>query len=92
MVAYAGPNGDLVMSMAIAGLTGITCPEHLFRGSVILQSLFALLSDYDIWQEDIPALTIILITWAMMVVPQSWVLYSRLHLLMPDAPSLGVIK
>ncbi|KAL3457984.1 integral membrane protein [Aspergillus heterothallicus] len=112
---YGELAGNISMSMAIAGLSGISWylgielsislfvyfrePRGLYFWScalvswgVILLPIFSLLSDYSVWQDKVPALTLTLLAWAMMVVPQSWVLYSRLHFLMPDAPILGVIK
>lgn len=47
---------------------------------MILQPLFIILADFNIWRDHAAAVTLIYLTWAFMVVPQSWVLYSRLHL------------
>ncbi|KAM3514527.1 hypothetical protein MY11210_001870 [Beauveria gryllotalpidicola] len=59
---------------------------------VILQPIFMLLADFDVWKDAIPSLVMIYLTWFMMVVPQSWVLYSRLHLLMRATNTLRIIK
>lgn len=59
---------------------------------VILQPLFMLLADFDIWKDPVPSLVMIYITWFIMVIPQSWVLYSRLHLLMRTTKTLERIK
>lgn len=48
---------------------------------VILQPLFIILADFDVWTNLKGSITMIYLTWFIMVVPQSWVLYSRLHLL-----------
>ncbi|OAA78744.1 hypothetical protein LEL_02230 [Akanthomyces lecanii RCEF 1005] len=59
---------------------------------VILQPLFMILADFDVWKDPVPSLVMIYITWFIMVVPQSWVLYSRLHLLMRTTKTLQIIK
>lgn len=48
---------------------------------VILQPLFIILADFDVWTNLTGSITMIYLTWLIMVVPQSWVLYSRLHLI-----------
>ncbi|KAG6007763.1 hypothetical protein E4U21_005602 [Claviceps maximensis] len=59
---------------------------------VILQPLFIILADFDVWKDAVPSIVMIYLTWLIMVIPQSWVLYSRLHLLMRTVSFLGVIK
>ncbi|KAK8144085.1 hypothetical protein G3M48_006316 [Beauveria asiatica] len=59
---------------------------------VILQPIFMLLADFNVWKDAVPSLVMIYLTWFMMVVPQSWVLYSRLHLLMRATNTLQIIK
>ncbi|RYP88834.1 hypothetical protein DL769_000200 [Monosporascus sp. CRB-8-3] len=60
---------------------------------VILQPLFIVLADFGVWTEPfVAAITLIYLTWFMMVVPQSWVLYSRLHLVMHHERALQWIK
>ncbi|RYP54131.1 hypothetical protein DL768_001016 [Monosporascus sp. mg162] len=60
---------------------------------VILQPLFIVLADFGVWMEPfVAAITCIYLTWLIMVVPQSWVLYSRLHLIMHDERVLRWIK
>ncbi|KAI2628420.1 integral membrane protein [Xylaria nigripes] len=49
---------------------------------IILQSLFIILADFGVWTNLKGSITFIYLSWLMMVVPQSWVLYSRLYLLM----------
>lgn len=49
---------------------------------VILETLFIILADFGVWTDLKWSITMIYLTWFMMVVPQSWVLYSRLHLIM----------
>jgi hypothetical protein len=59
---------------------------------VILQPLFIILADFRVWTDLVPSIVMIYLTWLIMVVPQSWVLYSRLHLLMSSAKTLRRIK
>lgn len=59
---------------------------------VILQPLFIILADFGVWKSAVPSITMIYLTWLVMVVPQSWVLYSRLHLLLRNARMLKAIK
>lgn len=49
---------------------------------VILQSLFIILADFGVWTNLSGSITFIYLSWVLMVIPQSWVLYSRLYLLM----------
>ncbi|KAK4223421.1 hypothetical protein QBC38DRAFT_517059 [Podospora fimiseda] len=48
---------------------------------VILQPLFIILADFQLWTNLMGAIICIYLTWLIMVVPQSWLLYSRLHLI-----------
>ncbi|KAM0815684.1 putative Integral membrane protein [Seiridium cardinale] len=59
---------------------------------VVLQPLFIILADFGVWKDLIPSITMIYLTCLIMVVPQGWVLYSRLHLLMHKAEILRGIK
>jgi hypothetical protein len=59
---------------------------------VILQPLFIILADFGVWKDVVPSITMIYLTWLIMVVPQGWVLYSRLHLLVRTAKILSGIK
>ncbi|KAL5335514.1 hypothetical protein BJX70DRAFT_410402 [Aspergillus crustosus] len=59
---------------------------------VILQPLFIILANYDIWSDGVPSITMIELTWLIMVIPQSWVLYSRLHLLTCSSSLLKTVK
>jgi hypothetical protein len=58
----------------------------LVSWGVILQPLFIILADFDVWTDFVGSITMIYLTWFIMVVPQSWVLYSRLYLVVfvPD--------
>lgn len=58
---------------------------------MILQPLFIILADFNIWKDHTAAITLIYLTWAIMVVPQSWVLYSRLHLVVNDTRKLNIL-
>ncbi|KAL2793074.1 hypothetical protein BJX66DRAFT_339133 [Aspergillus keveii] len=51
----------------------------------------ALHANFNVWNKDqlVPSIILIYLTWIMMVVPQSWVLYSRLHLIMSNDRLLG---
>ncbi|KAH7312613.1 hypothetical protein B0I35DRAFT_356475 [Stachybotrys elegans] len=59
---------------------------------VILQSLFIILADFGVWRNLRGAITMIYLTWLIMVVPQSWILYSRLHLIMQKKQLLRPIR
>ncbi|KAM3437660.1 hypothetical protein MY4824_003679 [Beauveria thailandica] len=59
---------------------------------VILQPVFIILADFAVWRDPVPSITMIYLTWLIMVIPQSWVLYSRLHLLMHTDSVLEIIK
>lgn len=59
---------------------------------VILQPLFIVLANFGVWTDAVPSITMIYLTWLIMVVPQGWVLYSRLHLLVHSAKILNGIK
>ncbi|KAI1328449.1 integral membrane protein [Xylariaceae sp. FL0255] len=59
---------------------------------VILQPLAILLADYDIWTDPKGSISAIYLTWLIMVVPQSWVLYSRLHLVLHERGLLKTIR
>jgi len=58
---------------------------------VILQPLFIILADFGVWTNLTGSITMIYLTWFLMVVPQSWVLYSRLHLIVQRQKLLRVI-
>jgi hypothetical protein len=66
----------------------------LVSWGVVLQPLFIIFADFSVWNEDqmIPGIILIYLTWMIMVVPQSWVLYSRLNLIMSTGKALRVIK
>ncbi|KAI9151911.1 hypothetical protein HJFPF1_09124 [Paramyrothecium foliicola] len=58
---------------------------------VILQPLFIILADFQIWPNLLGSIIMIYLTWFIMVVPQSWVLYSRLHLIVQNQKLLRII-
>ncbi|KAI1775425.1 integral membrane protein [Hypoxylon cercidicola] len=64
----------------------------LVSWGVVLQSLFIVLADFNVWKNPKGAITMIYLTWFMMVVPQSWILYSRLHLIMQDGKGLKRVR
>lgn len=59
---------------------------------VILQTLFIILADFGVWSNLKASITLIYLTWAMMVIPQSWVLYSRLHLITSERVLLNWVR
>ncbi|KAH9904902.1 integral membrane protein [Xylariomycetidae sp. FL2044] len=59
---------------------------------VILQPLCIILADFGVWKDLEGSITLIYLTWLIMVVPQSWVLYSRLHLIMEDSKHLRWVR
>ena len=59
---------------------------------VVLQPLFIILADFGIWTDFKGSITMIYLTWLIMVVPQSWLLYSRLHLIANHGTLLRWIK
>ncbi|OAR01580.1 hypothetical protein LLEC1_00871 [Akanthomyces lecanii] len=64
----------------------------LVSWGVMFQPMFMILANFEVWRDPIPSLIMIYITWFILVVPQSWVLYSRLHLLMRNTKTLRIIK
>ncbi|KAI1300627.1 integral membrane protein [Xylaria venustula] len=59
---------------------------------IITQTLFIILADFDIWTDLKGSITFIYLSWMLMVVPQSWVLYSRLYLLMQHDSMLRWVR
>ncbi|TWU73483.1 hypothetical protein ED733_000775 [Metarhizium rileyi] len=59
---------------------------------IILQCVLIVLADFGVWKDLLPAIILIYLTWCMMVVPQGWMLYSRLHLLMQSKKTLLILK
>ncbi|KAL2024895.1 hypothetical protein VTK56DRAFT_3594 [Thermocarpiscus australiensis] len=59
---------------------------------VVLQPLFIILGDYGIWTDLKGSIVMIYLTWLIMVIPQSWLLYSRLHLIAHHETMLRWIK
>ncbi|KAI0404630.1 integral membrane protein [Xylaria palmicola] len=64
----------------------------LVSWGVILQSLFIILADFGVWTNLKGSITLIYLSWLLMVIPQSWVLYSRLHLLMQHDSMLRWVR
>ncbi|PVI05786.1 hypothetical protein DM02DRAFT_639173 [Periconia macrospinosa] len=52
---------------------------------VLSQPVLILLVNFGIWKPSPGSITAIYLSWWILVVPQSFVLYSRLHLFIPDA-------
>ncbi|OTB00532.1 hypothetical protein M426DRAFT_33195, partial [Hypoxylon sp. CI-4A] len=59
---------------------------------VILQTLFIILADFGIWTNMKGSITMIYLSWAIMVIPQSWILYSRLHLITQQRSILNWVR
>ncbi|KAI2472839.1 hypothetical protein F4781DRAFT_291695 [Annulohypoxylon bovei var. microspora] len=59
---------------------------------VILQTLFIILADFGIWNSQTAPIAMIYLTWAMMIIPQSWILYSRLHLITQQPNILSWVR
>ena len=52
---------------------------------VLTQPLVILLVNFGIWKPNPGSITVIYLSWWILVIPQSFVLYSRLHLFMKEA-------
>ncbi|KAK4460428.1 hypothetical protein QBC42DRAFT_272341 [Cladorrhinum samala] len=59
---------------------------------IILQPLFIILADYGLWTNLKGGIICIYLTWMIMVVPQSWLLYSRLHLIVHNDAMLKWLR
>ncbi|KAI0541540.1 integral membrane protein [Xylaria digitata] len=59
---------------------------------IITQSLFIILADFEVWTDLKASITFIYLSWLLMVIPQSWVLYSRLYLLMQHDSMLRWVR
>ena len=59
---------------------------------VILQPLFIILADFGLWTDLKASIVMIYLTVYLLVVPQSWVLFSRLHLLTQNTTLLRYIR
>ncbi|KAF2108377.1 hypothetical protein BDV96DRAFT_504635 [Lophiotrema nucula] len=55
---------------------------------VLTQPLAIILADFGVWKDHLAAIVIIYLSWWAMVVPQSFVLYSRLYLVMSNTTRL----
>ena len=56
---------------------------------ILLSPLFNILKDYGVWKSESGTIIMVVFSWWIMVVPQSVVLYSRLHLV---THSKGVLR
>ncbi|OJJ97677.1 hypothetical protein ASPACDRAFT_45774 [Aspergillus aculeatus ATCC 16872] len=91
LVARAGGDASLFLTFKRRrGLYFWSCA--LVSWAIILQPLFIILADFQVWTDPVPSITLIYLTWLMMVVPQSWILYSRLHLLLRNARTMRTLK
>lgn len=59
---------------------------------IMVQPFFNIVSAFAIWTDTVPSMIVLYLTWAIIVVPQSWVLYSRLHLLISNTSLERAIK
>jgi hypothetical protein len=59
---------------------------------IIAQSLFIILADFGVWKNPAGSITLIYLSWLFMVIPQSWILYSRLYLLMQQDSMLRWVR
>ncbi|KAI9784428.1 MAG: hypothetical protein M1816_000852 [Peltula sp. TS41687] len=55
---------------------------------VMLQPLTILMADFQVWKNLYVSIILIYLSWWIMVIPQSLVLYSRLHLVMRNTKHL----
>lgn len=55
---------------------------------VMIQPLTILMADFQVWTNLYVSIVLIYLSWWIMVIPQSLVLYSRLHLVMRNAKLL----
>ncbi|KAI1099271.1 hypothetical protein F4804DRAFT_87601 [Jackrogersella minutella] len=88
MTAFAGISWYIGIEISISlfllfkrrrGLYFWSCALGIW--GVILQTLFIILADFGIWTDMKASITMIYLSWSIMVIPQSWILYSRLHLI-----------
>ena len=52
---------------------------------VLIQPMAMILTDFAVWKDKVIAMVVIYLSWFIMVVPQSFVLYSRLDLVMSNS-------
>jgi len=52
---------------------------------VLIHPLAILLVNFEVWKPNPGSITVIYLSWWILVIPQSFVLYSRLHLFIPPA-------
>ncbi|KAI1442244.1 hypothetical protein F5Y02DRAFT_266341 [Annulohypoxylon stygium] len=99
MAGFAGASWCLGIEISISlfllfkrrrGLYFWSCAIGIW--GVILQTLFIILADFGIWVDKRVPITLIYLTWAMMVISQSWVLFSRLHLILQQPRILNWIR
>ncbi|KAF2649531.1 hypothetical protein K491DRAFT_708071 [Lophiostoma macrostomum CBS 122681] len=58
---------------------------------VLIQPLATILTDFAMWKDKYVAMVVIYVSWWIMVVPQSFVLYSRLYLVMHNQVRLRCV-
>lgn len=99
MAAFAGVSWYIGLEINISlflmfkrrtGLYFWSCA--LVSWGIILQTLFIILADFQIWTNFVGAVTMIYLSWFIMVIPQSWVLYSRLHLVVHNQKLLRYVR
>ncbi|KAI1095706.1 hypothetical protein F5B19DRAFT_314343 [Rostrohypoxylon terebratum] len=99
MAGFAGVSWCLGIEISISLLLLFKRRRGLYFWScaigiwgVILQTLFIILADFGIWTDKKGPITLIYLTWAMMVISQSWILFSRLHLILHQPRLLDLIR
>lgn len=99
MAAFAGVAWYIALEINISLFTMFKRRRGLYFWScalvswgIILQTLFIILADFAVWKNFIGAITMIYLSWLIMVIPQSWVLYSRLHLIVHNQKLLRWIR
>ncbi|KAI0009539.1 integral membrane protein [Xylariaceae sp. FL0662B] len=90
---YIGAEINISLFLLFKRRTGLYFWSCLLASwGVILQPIFIMLADFGVWTNLKGSITMIYLTWLIMVVPQSWVLYSRLHLIMHTEKALKWVK
>lgn len=59
---------------------------------IILHPLFIILADFEVWTDLKGSILMIYLTGFLMILPQSWALYSRLHLLTRNTTLLHYVR
>ncbi|KAI1434475.1 integral membrane protein [Xylaria sp. CBS 124048] len=99
MAAFAGISWYIGAELNVSLFLFFNRPRGLYFWScaigswgVITQTLFIILADFGVWTDLKGSITFIYLSWLLMVVPQSWVLYSRLYLLMQHDSMLKWVR